>query len=71
MKHNDVEIKRGSSHTFTKKTPLVFQWLPRNHGDMMPEEKLNRIFSWAKLEDTRLVYLVINGSGFRPMQREE
>ncbi len=69
--YNGLEIERGSQHTFTETTPLVFQWLPRNDGDMIPEEKLNRVFTWAKLEDTRLVYLVINGSGFNSTQREE
>jgi hypothetical protein len=49
----------------------VFQWLPKQYGYPIPEKYLKRLSEWAKREDTRIVKLVINGSGFTPKQRKE
>lgn len=49
----------------------MFQWLPKQYGYPIPEKYLKRLSEWAKREDTRIVKLVINGSGFTPKQRKE
>ncbi|WP_246038683.1 hypothetical protein [Wolbachia endosymbiont of Leptopilina clavipes] len=71
MNYKGQDLRPGSPHTFTVDTPLVFQWLPRRYGYPIPEKYLERLSEWAKREDTRVVKLVINGSGFTPTQRKE
>lgn len=69
MNYNGQNLKPGSPYTFAVNTPLVFQWLPKQYGYPIPEKYLRRLSEWAKREDTRVVKLVINGSGFTPKQR--
>ncbi|WP_245970189.1 hypothetical protein [Wolbachia endosymbiont of Bemisia tabaci] len=71
MNYKGQDLRPGFPHTFTVETPLVFQWLPRRYGYPIPEKYLERLSEWAKREDTRVVKLVINGSGFTPTQRKE
>ncbi|MFP3028089.1 MAG: hypothetical protein ACEY3L_18270 [Wolbachia sp.] len=71
MNYKGQDLRPGSPHTFTVDTPLVFQWLPRKYGYLIPEKYVERLSEWAKRESTRVVKLVINGSGFTPMQRKE
>ncbi|WP_353280396.1 hypothetical protein [Wolbachia endosymbiont (group B) of Silvanus unidentatus] len=71
MNYKGQDLRPGSPHTFTVDTPLVFQWLPKRYGYPIPEKYLERLSNWAKREDTRVVKLVINGSGFTPTQRKE
>ncbi|WP_245609371.1 hypothetical protein [Wolbachia endosymbiont of Trichogramma pretiosum] len=71
MNYKGQDLSPGSPHAFTVDTPLVFHWLPRKYGYLIPEKYVERLIEWAKRESIRVVKLVINGSGFTTMQRKE
>ncbi|CAM81109.1 hypothetical protein [Orientia tsutsugamushi] len=65
---SEQEVATGSKDTLEDTTGLLLQWLPRDYGSPIPECYLDRLSTWAKIENQRLIKLVINRSGFTPEQ---
>lgn len=65
---SEHEVATGSKDTLEDTTGLLLQWFPRDYGSPIPECYLDRLSTWAKIENQRLIKLVINRSGFTPEQ---
>ncbi|MDN5247976.1 MAG: hypothetical protein QWI36_02450 [Wolbachia endosymbiont of Tyrophagus putrescentiae] len=61
--------------TLPETTPLVFQWLPKQFGNSVPNNKqyqyLQRLINWARAEPQRTIYLVVNGAGLKLKQMKD